>query len=229
VLIAERYRVAVAAVAVAALVLLVVLGAVVFHGRGTAVDTRFQHAAFAHLGDRTADVLLWCSAPVVTVAACAAVAVPAALRRRWDLAALAALAPTVATLLTEYVGKPVVDRRYGPALAKGLHGGSYPSGHETPVVAAAVVLLVVVPRLPVGTAVKAGLALVAVAWTGLAAVGLVRNSYHYLTDTIGSYGLAIAVVLGAALLLDRVATRAPDGRRVSSPGGRDHPRTARGA
>ena len=40
-------------------------------------------------------------------------------------------------------------------------------------------------------------------WTVLAAVGLVRNFWHYATDTIGAMLLATTVVLGMALAIDR--------------------------
>ena len=44
-------------------------------------------------------------------------------------------------------------------------------------------------------------------WVGLAAIGLVRNHFHYATDTIGAVGVATAVVLASALLIERRPAR----------------------
>jgi undecaprenyl-diphosphatase len=49
----------------------------------------------------------------------------------------------------------------------------------------------------------------AIAWTFVAAFGLVRNLYHYPLDTLGAVGVAVAVVPGAALAIDALANRRP--------------------
>jgi uncharacterized membrane protein len=58
-------------------------------------------------------------------------------------------------------------------------------------------------------------------WALVAAIGLVRNFWHYATDTIGAMFLAVVVVVGLALLIDR--------SRISSPGARSLASTARAA
>jgi undecaprenyl-diphosphatase len=58
----------------------------------------------------------------------------------------------------------------------------------------------------VGTVWKAVLVGLAALGAGLAmAVTLTVLDIHYPTDTIGGFGTAVAVVLAAALVLDRVA------------------------
>jgi membrane-associated phospholipid phosphatase len=119
-------------------------------------------------------------------------------RRRWEVAALAVLAPGLCVALTE-VFKPLVDR---------MHAGylSYPSGHTVSSVSAYTVALLVV------TAEWNGLRRL-LAWVVWALVvlgvtaGLVAMNYHYPTDTIGGVGVALGVVLPAAILADTLGSR----------------------
>ena len=118
-------------------------------------------------------------------------------RRR--LAVLAVLGPGLTGVATTVL-KPVFDRTLGGALA-------YPSGHTAALTALAIVTaLLLVSLIRVGTVWKAVLVGLAALGAGLAmAVTLTALDIHYPTDTIGGFGTAVAVVLAAALVLDRVA------------------------
>ena len=118
-------------------------------------------------------------------------------RRR--LAVLAVLGPGLTGVATTVL-KPVFDRTLGGALA-------YPSGHTAALTALAIVTaLLLVSLIRVGTVWKAVLVGLAALGAGLAmAVTLTVLDIHYPTDTIGGFGTAVAVVLAAALVLDRVA------------------------
>ena len=118
-------------------------------------------------------------------------------RRR--LAVLAVLGPGLTGVATTVL-KPVFDRTLGGALA-------YPSGHTAALTALAIVTaLLLVSLIRVGTVWKAVLVGLAALGAGLAmAVTLTVLDFHYPTDTIGGFGTAVAVVLAAALVLDRVA------------------------
>lgn len=135
----------------------------------------------------------------VTVLTALLVAALLYLRRPRD-AALAALATPVASVLTEWVLKPIFERSRGGSL-------SYPSGHATGIftVAAVVVLLVLArgTRLRIRTRLAATIGSVAVA--ALVAAASVSVEDHYATDTFGGAGTAIATVLGLALIIDAVA------------------------
>jgi membrane-associated phospholipid phosphatase len=118
-------------------------------------------------------------------------------RRR--LAVLAVLGPGLTGVATTVL-KPVFDRTLGGAPA-------YPSGHTAALTALAIVTaLLLVSLIRVGTVWKAVLVGLAALGAGLAmAVTLTVLDIHYPTDTIGGFGTAVAVVLAAALVLDRVA------------------------
>lgn len=116
-------------------------------------------------------------------------------RRR--LALLAVIGP-VATGLVITALKPVIDRTKNGDLA-------YPSGHMGAAVAVAIVaalLLVSVLDVRGGPAVAL---VVAVPGATGAVVGLAMTvtGYHYLTDVVGGFCMAIAIVLSVAVILDR--------------------------
>jgi undecaprenyl-diphosphatase len=131
------------------------------------------------------------SNPVLIYAVIVAVLVFALWRRRWETAALAVLGPGVCVLLVE-VSKPLFGR---------LHSGylSYPSGHMASSAAALTVAALVVRRLAAWGA-------WALVMLGTAA-GLVAMNYHYPTDTIGGFCLALGVVLPLAVLADALGAR----------------------
>jgi len=115
--------------------------------------------------------------------------------------------PGVCVLLVE-TAKPLFDR---------LHSGylSYPSGHMASSAAALTVAALVFRRLPVWGA-----------WTLVmlgTAAGLVAMNYHYPTDTIGGFGLALGVVLPLAVLADVLCAR-----RVRTGAARTRPKVMLG-
>jgi membrane-associated phospholipid phosphatase len=219
-LIADAWRKP-AASAAAVAVLLVAGLAVAVHRSTTSFDSWTFRELYAHIGAGAAATLLGLSAPVLSLGLLALVVLFATLLRRWDVVALAVIAPVAAIVITKGVLKPLVGR---PIVVDGVTmRGAFPSGHETAVSATALVLLIVACRLPLrarGRGIAVG---VLAAWTVLAAVGLVRNFWHYATDTIGAFGVSLAVVPAVALLIDRFVPR------VSGPGARNPASTTRAA
>jgi undecaprenyl-diphosphatase len=179
---------------------------VAVHDRGTTTefDTWASRPIFAHIGEHGRVILLALSSPLITMGALAVIAVLAAVSRRWSLVTLAVVGPAVAVVVTEYVLKPIVHRHiYG-----GPGGYAYPSGHETGLVSLIVVLFVLLPSAQLGRGLTALVAAMLTVWAALGAVGLVRGHYHFPADTIGGIGVAVACVLGAALVIDLVVARA---------------------
>lgn len=200
-----RARVAAAVLIVGSFIVVTVLG-LYYAGTGQpgAFDQRIAHdlrplrvhrrliMRITDLGDPMPVVVLIAALVIVFIAL-----------RRWRAALLALLAPGVAVAIAELILKPLVGRTIGGAL-------SYPSGHETATAAIAVVVIVAIadrqpPRLP-AFAVVAISALLAV---GLVCIGaaLVLRHWHYATDTIGGFGVALGTVLATALAIDFVAAK----------------------
>ena len=130
----------------------------------------------------------------------AALALGCLAARRVSGAMLAVLGVAVASALTEWVVKPVVDRTITIH-----HYVSYPSGHTTGLFALSAALAIVLlsarparPRQATRLAAVAG-ALVVSAAVGVAMIGL---DFHYFTDTVAGAAVGTGVVLGVAFLLD---------------------------
>lgn len=180
-------------------------------------DEPFARWLYAHTGSAVQHATLAFTDPLLTVGGCAAVTVCALLVRRWNLAVLASVGPLVGLGLESYVLKPSIDRRFGISAEQGY---AFPSGHETGLTSLTTLLVVVLLTSGARRGVKLGLSAVAVLWTLLGAVGLVRNGYHYVTDTFGGIALGVGVMLSLALLLDAAT------QRFSSPAGPGRARTA---
>jgi membrane-associated phospholipid phosphatase len=120
-------------------------------------------------------------------------------RRR--LAVLAVVGPGLTGLATATL-KPV----FGRTITGGL---AFPSGHTAALTALAVVVALIVASLVGAGALSGLLLIVAAAMAAGTAMGiaLVVMDVHYPTDTVGGFGTGIAVVLGTALLIDRIADR----------------------
>lgn len=114
--------------------------------------------------------------------------------RDWVGAVVVVTGPLVTGALTEYVAKPLVDRR--------TPGGAFmfPSGHTAGVAAVCITALIIVYRHGGGraAALAAPLAAGPVLVVGL---GVVRVGFHWSTDVAGGLALAAAVVLALTLLL----------------------------
>jgi membrane-associated phospholipid phosphatase len=133
--------------------------------------------------------------PIVVYPVIALVIGIAVFQRWWERAVLAVAAPGVCVVLTELLFKPLVDRTDNGVL-------SYPSGHTVSAVAAlTVAALVVSVDWPAAYRVAImGLLLVV---SFVLAVGLVGMDYHYATDTVGGFLVALGVTLPLTLATDR--------------------------
>ncbi|MDQ0377654.1 phosphatase PAP2 family protein [Amycolatopsis thermophila] len=195
-------------VAIAGAVVAVVLG-VVFVGDtvGTALDRGVYDALKGSVPEPsvgfdvswvigTAGDPAWAAGLVVILAAVCF----AAGRRRL---ALLAVAGPVATGLVTTVVKPLVDRTIN-----GDHL-SYPSGHTALLTSLGIVVgLLLTDRFRLGRAAGPGLVL-GLALLCAAAMSWSQTSsrVHYLTDTLGGFCSALALVTAAGLIIDRVADR----------------------
>jgi undecaprenyl-diphosphatase len=153
--------------------------------------------------------------PPLVLGLLVSIALVGLLVRRWDVTALAILAPAVAVLLTEEVLKPLVHRSntvvtHGLGQSEAL---AYPSGHETGLASLTCVLGVILLSSAVRNSRKLLWTAVLALATVAAAIGLVGQFYHYATDTVGAVGVALAVTLGTGLLIDRTTARIRSMRR----------------
>lgn len=180
--------------------------------RGDAAAGRIDRDADAvvdALGHRSgsllADAVTFGSPPTVVLFALLLAGLALYLRRR-RLAVLAVVGPGLTGIATTVL-KPVVGRTIGTATADGY---AFPSGHTGGAVSIGlVVALLLVGLLPVtrtGPAV-ATLTATALLAGGTVGTGMVRLGAHYATDTVGGFCAAVALGLGAALVIDRVADR----------------------
>jgi membrane-associated phospholipid phosphatase len=145
--------------------------------------------------------------PVPLAVLVAVLAVTCLVVGRRRLAVLAVAGPVATGLLTTVL-KPVIDRTKNGDLA-------YPSGHMGAAVASAlVVALLLVGLVSMGRWLTI-VVLVAVPAVVGVVVGFAMTvtNYHYLTDAIGGFCVAVAVVLSLAVLLDRGRPRRPAATR----------------
>ncbi|WP_224389422.1 phosphatase PAP2 family protein [Pseudonocardia sp. ICBG1293] len=144
--------------------------------------------------------------PPVVVLSALLLAGAALVLRRPRLAALAVVGPGL-TGVTTTVLKPLVGRTIATPTAAGY---AFPSGHTGGAVSIGLlVALLLVGLLPV---VRTGPAVAVLAATTLVAggavgAGMVRIGAHYPTDTVGGLCSALALGLGAATVIDRIADR----------------------
>jgi membrane-associated phospholipid phosphatase len=204
-LISLRTRLHVLAVVGVCAVVTAVLGA---HYSDTSAPGRIDRALDLRIKARLADHhhlldrLFTLGNPATVVVLAVLLALACALRRRWRGAALSLAGPAVSVVLTEYILKPLVDRHIGTAQ-------SFPSGHTTGAFAIAVTAAVLLYDEQVHMSLRVALislSLVLAAGTAIAVVGL---GYHYTTDAVGGFCVALGAVLGVAVLIDVVADRRP--------------------
>jgi undecaprenyl-diphosphatase len=197
---------------------------IAFHNdlHGTALDNWLARNLVNDLGSRLRAFTLHTSDQHLTTGLLVLVVLAALAVRRWDVALFATAAPLVAIFLTEVVLKPAVNRTLVFAFAgdRAPGGGAFPSGHETGLATLTVELAVLALRAPVAAGWRALVVAVLAAWTGVGALGLTANLYHYATDTLGGVLVAIVTVLGIALLVDGLTGG------LSSPAARNRPRTS---
>lgn len=165
------------------------------------VDNWIQSSLGGHPG--ALSVLAGLGGPLPVTVATAAVASACLTTRRVRGALLAVIAVPAAAGTTEFVIKPLVDRTRYDVL-------SFPSGHTTGIsaVAAVVVVLLIGPlRPPLPAVLRVPLACLGAVLAAAVAISLVGLDVHYFTDTVAGSAVGISVVLGTALILDRLADR----------------------
>lgn len=194
-----------AILAAGCLVLVTVLAILSAHqGHGHAIDRAVDswvigrgvpvHALLlvSRIGGVTATTLLTAALALACLAA-----------RRVAGAVLAIGGVGLASVLTEFVLKPLVHRTLTGFLV-------YPSGHTTGLfaLAAAIAVIVLAPRSgrprPAFRIAAVAAAVVVGAVAGLAMVAL---HFHYFTDTLAGAAVGTGVVIGLAFLLDLPAVR----------------------
>lgn len=181
----------------------VALGAVFTGGPSAGGLDRVFDPGLSRRHHALTDALLSLGSPgMLTVLTILLVVVLLGLRR--DRAVwLAALTPPVASVITEWCLKPLVERTRGGTL-------SYPSGHTTGVFAIALVILLLALGPSFGRwllAARVAASVGALVAATAVAVATVAAGRHYVTDTIGGVGVAITTVITTGLLIDAVADK----------------------
>ena len=149
--------------------------------------------------------------PLPATIVVAAIAVAAAVARRWSGVVLTIGGTLAAVTITELILKPLVMRlRYGHL--------TFPSGHSTTVAAVAIAtsILLTGAQRPRSLAVRLVAGVVPIVVAACVAVGLIAEHIHYATDTLAGCCVAAATVLTVALVLDVIAPRV---HRSSQPTG----------
>jgi membrane-associated phospholipid phosphatase len=177
--------------------LAVLLGLVFFHGTGPDTLDRIIDSAIITRLHSHRQILLDITR-LGTLGPAAAISLALALlSRRINGAVLSICAVAAATVVCDYIFKPVVNRTYLGHLA-------YPSGHTCAVTAMATVLVILAFRpgtariWRVLSAVIAAVAILAVA------ISVITLRWHYFTDTIAGFAIGLGTVVALALLIDRI-------------------------
>ncbi|MFI6679321.1 phosphatase PAP2 family protein [Kribbella sp. NPDC050470] len=209
---APAVRRPVVALALLGLVALVV-PALIFAGDTgpSRLDLRVEKAVVESAPGGTYDLIRgidWLGEPVGRALLLVVVTLACLAAGRRALALTSVVGMVTVTLLATAL-KPLVGRR--------IHAGflCYPSGHTAALTAAALIVGLLLADLlnlgPIaGTAVILGVTVAGAAVTSWAQIVL---DAHYPTDTVGGFGLALAVVPATALLTD-AALRRTGGRRA---------------
>jgi membrane-associated phospholipid phosphatase len=138
-----------------------------------------------------------------TFAAAALLVLACLAARRWSGAVLAAASPLAASVLTEYLLKPLIGRTDQAGL-------SFPSGHATGMFALAGVCLVLLAHPPGGRVpgpVRAALAVLTVLLASAVSLAMVARGFHYLTDAVAGAAVGLGVAVAGALILDLATSR----------------------
>lgn len=168
----------------------------------TAIDAPLQDTLGPHTGLLNALAAVGTLIPVALMTA--AVAAACLVARDSRGAILALLATPIASGLTEFVLKPLVNRTLNGAL-------SYPSGHAASMFALAATAAIVLARRSRAALARAATVL-ALLLAAAVATAMVALNAHYMTDAIGGAATGTGVAFGCALALDRVKPRSGSGR-----------------
>jgi undecaprenyl-diphosphatase len=205
-LISPRSRTAVLLVALACAIVTAVLGA---HYSNTSSPGRIDRTVDLHIKQRLADHhhllahLVQFGAPGTVATLTFLLVLICLVRRRWRAAVLSILGTLIAVGLTELVLKPLVDRHIGLAL-------SFPSGHTTGAFAIAVTAVVLLfEDHSVRVWLRVGLVVLSLGLAAGVAAAVVGLGYHYATDAVGGFCVALGTVLAVAVAIDLFADRNP--------------------
>jgi undecaprenyl-diphosphatase len=103
--------------------------------------------------------------------------------------------------VTDYVLKPLIDRHIGFSYA-------FPSGHTTGAFAVAVcAVILLLDSNELHPLVRVALGLIGLGLAAGVAAAVIGLGYHYTTDTIGGFCVAVGVVLALAMLIDLAVER----------------------
>jgi membrane-associated phospholipid phosphatase len=156
--------------------------------------------------DRLLSLAVHLGTPEFVAGASIGLAVLCVVLRRPYAAVFALVAAPAAGAMTEYVLKPLVDRR-------GVASLLFPSGHTTGAFAVALtVAVLLLPRADAGlldAAARLLVGVLALAAAAVVAVGVVALGWHYVTDAMGGVVTAVIVVLAVAAAVDAIAARGP--------------------
>jgi len=226
-LLAPAARPLAAVLAAVCVAVIVFLGALFTHQEGPsgldrAIDIRIRATLGWHPG--RLDLVAGIGDPATVTVMTVVLVLACLATRRWHGAVLAAVAVPLASALTEFLLKPLVDRTMEGSL-------SYPSGHSTGMFALAgvgAVLLTGPSRPGLPAAARALLVLAAYLAASAVAGALIALGAHYFTDTVAGAAVGTAVVLVTAFVLDRLARPAsapqsPAGQPAPAPAGRKLP------
>lgn len=154
--------------------------------------------------------------PIPVVALTVALTAGCLMLRKFRAAILVAVSVPAAAAVTELL-KPIVDRRLSgaPGYPSGI---SFPSGHASGLFSLAAVLCVLLMSpepLRIPRAARLLISLAAFLVAAAVAVAVIALYRHYFTDTVAAAAISIAVVLGAAHVLDRPGWLTGAGGRLS--------------
>lgn len=203
---AARRRAAAITLGCAAAVVAILAGLVFHQVNGNAVDRAAARLVARLIPSHVLELGTWLVDPPLVAGVIAGLAISAAIGRQWRVCALVLLTPAIALTLTQVVLKPLIGR-VPPGFGAEIGTYAYPSGHETGLASLVCVLALLLLRSSMPTPIKAAGLVALVGVLAAAAIVMVGLSMHYLTDTIGGVGVALAVTLGLALALDAMARK----------------------
>lgn len=145
------------------------------------IDTAMVNWLVRHVGAVVQQTTIAVTDPVLTVGTCTTVAVVCLLIKRRDVAALAVFGPLAGLFLESYVLKPSINRLFvARDVSSGVvtSGYAFPSGHQTGVTSAAVLLTVLVLHAAWSRRAKTVAVAMLALWTAIGALALVRSGFQ---------------------------------------------------
>jgi membrane-associated phospholipid phosphatase len=196
---------------VGCLVLVAVLGVIsARQSHGDAIDRPVDSwITGLRINSSTLELISRPGGATASVVLAAALALLCLAMRRVGGAVLAVAGLALASLLTERVLKPGVDRTITVH-----HYLTYPSGHTTAMFALSTALAVVLLGVRGRPAVRVAVVVAAVLVSCVVGMAMIGLGFHYFTDAVAGAAVGTGVVIGMAFLLDLPVAR----RRLRWPG-----------